>query len=380
MIAIRRGLAGLRWVITGAAALASVAPLFGADVRLNQIQVIGSHNSYHLAPSPEVMALIDLKGTAVSRGLDYSHKPLDEQFSRLGIRQIELDIYADPKGDLYANPIARKILTRLGKNPGPDPDPDGLLKKPGMKVLHVPDVDYLSTVPTLVDGLRQVRKWSKANPNHVPIFILMELKDEATPTLTKLVPFDQEQVEAIDSEILSVFDRSEILTPDDVRGTYKTLAEAIQAKGWPTLDSVRGRVFFGLDNEDQTRDLYLKDHRNLQGRLMFASVDESHPAAAWFKINDPIRDFERIRSLVRRGYLVRTRADANTVNARANDTRQRDQALAGGAQFVSTDYAESDPRFSDYHVGFHPKVVARANPESGNRSAASLDLEFKKSP
>ena len=113
---------------------------------------------------------------------------------------------------------------------------------------------------------------------------------------------------------------------------------------------------------------------------MFASVNEGHPASAWFKINDPIRDFDRIRALVRKGYLVRTRADANTVNARANDTRQRDQALASGAQFVSTDYAEADPRFSEYHVSFQPKVVARGNPECGPPPDAFLDLEFKKSP
>ena len=372
MMTIRRSLAGLGFIVAGAAA--SLA----ADVRINQIQVIGSHNSYHIAPPPEIMAWIDRKGTSDSRGLDYTHKPLDEQFSRLGIRQIELDIHADPKGGLYANPLARKALVKLGKNP--DPNPDGLLNKPGMKILHVPDIDYLTTASTLMDGLRQVKTWSKAHPLHVPIFILLELKDEAPPGLTKPIPFDQKLVDAIDEEILSVFDRSEILTPDDVRGTFKTLPEAIQAKGWPTLDSARGKVFFGLDNENHTRDLYLKDHPNLQGRLMFATVDEGHPAAAWFKINDPIRDFDRIRSLVRKGYLVRTRADANTVNARANDTRQRDQALASGAQFISTDYAESDPRFSEYHVGFHSKIVARANPESGNREDANLDLELKKSP
>ena len=75
---------------------------------------------------------------------------------------------------------------------------------------------------------------------------------------------------------------------------------AIRAKGWPALDSVRGRVFFGLDNEDQTRELYLRIHQNLKERLMFTSVDKNHPAAAWFKINDPVRDFDRIRSLVRK--------------------------------------------------------------------------------
>ena len=358
----------------------TMATATAGDIRLNQIQVIGSHNSYHIAPPSEVMALLGAKGAGVARGIDYTHKPLDEQFSRLGIRQIELDVYADPKGGLYADPIVRKTLATLGKNTGPDPDPKGLLKKPGMKVLHVPDFDYFTTVPTLVDGFRQVRKWSKANPYHLPIFILIELKGDAPPTLTQPIPFDQELVNSIDAEILSVFDRGDILVPDDVRGDFKSLPEAIKAKGWPTLDAVRGRVFFGLDNEDHTRDLYLKGHENLQGRLMFTTVDENHPAAAWFKINDPLRDFDRIRSLVSQGFLVRTRADANTVNARANDTRQRDQALASGAQFVSTDYAEPDRRFSEYRVGFPRDASARLNPVSGPPGEPGLELEIKKSP
>ena len=78
--------------------------------------------------------------------------------------------------------------------------------------------------------------------------------------------------------------------------------------------------------------------------------------------------------------LVRTRADADTVNSRANDTRRRDQALASGAQFVSTDYAEPDRKFSAYYVSFDPKVVVRPNPVSGPPLEACLDLEIMKSP
>ena len=132
---------------------------------------------------------------------------------------------------------------------------------------------------------------------------------------------------------------------------------------------------FALDNEDQVRDLYLEGHPALQGRLLFASVSESHPAAAWFKINDPVADFDRIRRLVQAGFLVRTRADADTLAARTNDTAQRDKALASGAQFVSTDYPVADPRFTAYCVQFPGKVVARSNPVSGSRGWDGLDLE-----
>ena len=49
--------------------------------------------------------------------------------------------------------------------------------------------------------------------------------------------------------------------------------------------------------------------------------------------------------------MVRTRADANTVQARNNDTSQREQAFASGAQAISTDYYLPAQHFgNDYQV------------------------------
>lgn len=107
------------------------------DVRLNQVQVIGTHNSYHIAPHPDLMQLIQLTGKRLAESLDYSHRPLVEQLETLGVRQIELDLFHDPKGGHYSNPRARKTLKTLGKDPGPDPNASGQMDKPGLKVLHV---------------------------------------------------------------------------------------------------------------------------------------------------------------------------------------------------------------------------------------------------
>ena len=62
-------------------------------MRLNEMQVIGSHNSYHVENPAISQFVIDLAYTAA---------PLDEQFSHQGVRQIELDVYADPAGDALA--------------------------------------------------------------------------------------------------------------------------------------------------------------------------------------------------------------------------------------------------------------------------------------
>lgn len=231
------------------------------EPRLNQAQVIGSHNSYHIAPYNTVLELIAATGRRRAESLDYTHPPLATQFSRQGIRQVELDVYADPKGGLFAAPSARKVLLGLGKEPGPDPDANGQLKKPGLKILHVPDVDFRSTAPTFVDALKQIRAWSQANRGHVPILILVELKDDAIPGLpTHPVHFGREELETVDAEVLSVFAKTEILTPDRVRGRFATLPEAIRSQGWPLLGDVRGLVLFALDNEGAVRDRYIEGH------------------------------------------------------------------------------------------------------------------------
>jgi hypothetical protein len=346
------------------------------EPRLNQIQVIGTHNSYHVVPAPAVLELIAAAGRGRAEGLDYSHRPLAQQLSRLGVRQIELDIFADPKGSLFAAPSARKTLRNRGKDPGPDPNANGQLDQPGLKVLHVQDVDFRTHAPTFVDALKQVRAWSQANRRHVPILILVELKDQAIFGLpAQPVKFGRGEIDGVDAEILSVFDRSEILTPDRVRGRFASLPEAIRAQGWPALEAVRGLVMFALDNEGPLRELYLEGHPALQGRVMFATVAAADPAAAWFKVNDPIKDFDRIQQLVRDGFLVRTRADADTRQARASDVTQRDKALASGAQFVSTDYPEPDRRFSEYQVRLPGGVVARSNPVNGEAAWGGIDLE-----
>src|ERR1700758_1752979 len=72
-------------------------------LKINQIQVIGTHNSYHAGIAPNESKLWQDKYAEAYKGLDYKHQPLAQQFDR-GVRQIELDVYADTRGGLYAHP------------------------------------------------------------------------------------------------------------------------------------------------------------------------------------------------------------------------------------------------------------------------------------
>ena len=82
-------------------------------LKLNEIQVIGTHNSYHLEPSKPVMALIKTVNAEAAESIAYSHKPMTEQLERLGIRQLEWDLYADPKGGLFAD--SKKVSALMAK-------------------------------------------------------------------------------------------------------------------------------------------------------------------------------------------------------------------------------------------------------------------------
>ncbi|MFL6427779.1 MAG: Ca2+-dependent phosphoinositide-specific phospholipase C, partial [Acidobacteriaceae bacterium] len=93
-------LAAVLLVATAAVAQSSTSSS-DAQVRINQIQVIGSHNSYHAGLLPGMRAFLTKEKPDSLRGLDYAHQPLDKQFDG-GVRQIELDIFADSKGGRYA--------------------------------------------------------------------------------------------------------------------------------------------------------------------------------------------------------------------------------------------------------------------------------------
>jgi len=342
-------------------------------LRLNQIQVLGTHNSYHIEPREPLFSLLVAFSEPLAQSFQYTHVPLAEQFATQGIRQIELDVFADPDGGLYADRAGQRAATGDGASGVP------ALDEPGFKVLHVQDIDFETTCFTFVECLQQVRAWSRANPGHAPLMILVEAKDDAIPDpglgFVTPLPIGAPELDALDAEIRSVFSAEEMVTPDDVRGDRATLEEAVRVDGWPTLGEARGRVLFALDNGGAKKEAYVAGHPSLRGRVMFTSSLPGEPEAAFVKLNDPLGDFDLIRQLVADGFVIRTRADGDTVQARTGDTTQRDAALASGAQFVSTDYPVPDPRFTAYSVAIPGGTPARCNPVSAPPECTPVDVE-----
>lgn len=352
--------------LAGLAAAALPAGSAGAgaiEPRLNEIQVIGTHNSYHFEPSPVEFGLISAVSASSANGIQYSHPPLGQQLGGQHVRQLELDLFADPDGGRYAKPAIRWVT-------GQTPEYDPRMKQPGTKVLHMAGIDYHSNCPVFTDCLRAVRDWSRADPSHEPVAVLLEFKDTldlpiaGIPPVT-LVAWTRERMLGVEQEIRSVFDGTDLITPDTVRRPGKTLEQSVLQDGWPTLGAARGKVLFLMDNGGAYRDRYLQDNPSLEGRLIFTNSEPGRPDAAFIKRNDPLASAAEISDLVNRGYVVRTRADADTAQARSGSTAMRDAALSSGAQWVSTDYPVPGlaARFmTGYYTSLPNAAPTRCNP------------------
>lgn len=238
--------------------LAAAALVVGGSAgprAMNDVQTVGSHNSFKARIPAAVMAKIRAIEPKLADGLDYYHLPLAQQLDA-GIRQLELDIFADPQGGRYADPKGEAWALAAGERTGFD---RGAMLKPGFKVFHIPDVDYLSTCPTLVRCLGEVDRWSRAHPDHLPIMITINAADTPSdrPGITTPLPLDNpELLDALDAEIRSVLPGRRLITPDEVRGGSATLHQAVRSRGWPALSTARGRIYVLLDVRAAVSELY----------------------------------------------------------------------------------------------------------------------------
>ena len=180
-----------------------------------------------------------------------------------------------------------------------------------------------------------------------------------------MAPFDQQAFEELDATILATLGRDRLIAPDDVRGNHETLNEAVLAGNWPTLAESRGRfVFLLITAGDLTaHTAYLEGAESLQGRAAFLRAQPGEAHAAFLMLDNALVRESEIRQRVREGYLVRTRADIETWEAKHNDHRRARAALRSGAQVVSTDFYQPGNRYgTDYHVSLPEDAVIRRSP------------------
>ncbi len=332
-------------------------------LHLNEIQVLGSHNSYKVAIDTALLNLIAAKDEEEARSLDYAHVPVIQQLN-MGLRNLEYDIFHDPEGGRFANPSGLELLKK-NEMPFKPFDKQKKLQQPGFKVFHIQDIDFRSHHLLFEDALNELREWSNTNPNHVPVFVTINAKDQQIKNSPLIkhqpLPFTESALDSIDYALKKHLGRKHLLTPGEVKNDGKTLKESVSSGSWPSLDSARGKFIFILDQNDEKMERYIDGHPSLEGRMMFVNAPESYPEAAVMIINDPIEDQEKIKEMVRRGFIVRTRADAGTKEARENDYGRWEAAKRSGAQIITTDYYLPSQTFpSPYQISM--EGVFRENP------------------
>jgi hypothetical protein len=336
----------------------TTTPVADVAIGFDEVQVLAAHNAYHLQGDQPLLDAITANLPELTPTIEYSHPTLTQQLD-LGIRSVELDVFEDPDGGRFATPKAVELLGLDALGPE--------MTEPGFKVFHIQEVDFRSSCSSFVDCLRELFSWSDRHDDHVPIVVHIEAKDGAIADPLNLgfvqpIPLTAATFTALEAEIRSVVPDERIVTVADVQGDHDTLGEAVAADGWPDVDDLRGRFVFVLDDHDVKRDIYRGLHPDTRDRLIFVDAVPPDDDAAFTVINDPVADGERIRALVAEGILVRTRADADTLEARTGDTARREAAFASGAQIVSTDFEREDPRWPGFVTRLPGGGEARCNP------------------
>jgi len=340
-----------------------LVPKSDSMLRMNQVQLIGTHNSYHIAPEPGVMKIIKTVMPGEAANISYTHRPLPEQLGFLGMRKLELDLFHDTKGGAFAAPLGATMTgLKNWKSLHPEFDTESMMS-PGMKIIHFPNFDFRSNTPTLKTALSELNKWSRENNLHLPIMILIETKKtNAAIKENKSGIFGMSDFRQLEKEIIEVLKPEQIITPNMVQGEHKTLNQAIRKGDWPFLGDCRGKFVLALDNQGTERINYLKLHPELENALLFVSSPPGQPESAFLKINNPKENHAEIQKRIKEGYLIRTRADSDLTEGRTNDYRQMNLAFSSGAQYISTDFPEKMTGYSDYTVQWQDGKVGRLNP------------------
>lgn len=365
-------------------------------LKLNQIQVLGTHNSYAQPIDSQVMSYVSQiiepmmqarlaamdsirlaeyheyhpNRVSMQEALSYAHPPLSAQLDA-GMRSLEIDVFYDSTGHRFSKPAAYEVMRQQGKTDLLPHDTIGL-GQAGFKVLHIADFDFRSHCPTFEGCLDELKTWSDLHPDHIPIFILLEIKQNGLPIFshpTEVLPFTEVAMDALDQALVEGLGRDKLIIPDDIRGTYPTLEEAVLAQHYPTLTDSRGKfVFLMLPAIDENMaSLYWKDRPSLEGRMMFVRSTPGTPRSAFLLLDNSIVRQEDIRRYVQAGYLVRTRADIETYEAKVNDRTRAKAAFRSGAQIISTDFFQpGNPYGTDYLVKMPNGKAVRCNPINGN--------------
>jgi hypothetical protein len=292
-------------------------------VRVDELEMFGTHNSYHVQSAIPVDA-----------SHKYTHKPLDQQLEG-GVRQLEIDVHKSLGGVL--------------------------------EVYHLALIDQQTTCSTLAECLGVINGWSVAHPMHTPIFVWFEIKDDVGGVaIDSLVP-----VEDIARTVLG---NDHIFSPANLKSTYASPHARLDAEGWPRLDEMRGKIMLILLNDDDTHaSEYTHGYTNLDDRWMFASAASARTDAPWAVVTKIGPTDAAQATAARAKHLLLCTNVCSVDTADAECTTRLAAARANGIHMLSDDLPFAVAGRS-YHLAL-PNGSPDCNPVSASASCGALPLE-----
>ncbi len=300
----------------------NIEKAFSEGVKINEIAVIGTHNSYQLlgtAPKRGLMkALQIISFGAVENKAVFEMDTFTEQLEQ-GVRNLEIDIETvDDKGDV------------------------------SFIVTHDPILDNVSSAHNFAKGLEEIAMWSDNNPGHLPVYLLIEPKGDV-PSINNMKNFSLEYVLELDKVLRQVLgDR--LLTPAQAMGEYESFEEMRKGDGWPALTQAAGKIIVLMHPCGVTQP-YIDTDTSIKTQAMFpmlrfGDIDKTY--ASFILDNDPASAKENNKKTVdENNLMVRTRADDYPD---FSDERYK-SADNCGSHIITTDYPpryvrEDDPTYT----------------------------------
>ncbi len=301
----------------------NIEKAFSEGVKINEIAVVGTHNSYQLIgtlPKQGLMKVLQIISFgAVENKAVFEMDTFTEQLEQ-GVRNLEIDIETvDDEGDV------------------------------SFIVTHDPILDNVSSAHNFAKGLEEIAMWSDNNPGHLPVYLLIEPKDDV-PSINNMKNFSLEYALEFDKVLRQVLgDR--LLTPAQAMGEYESFEEMRKVDGWPALKQAAGKIIVllhpcGVTQEYIDTDISIKTQAMFP-MLRFGDIDKAY--ASFILDNDPVSATENNKKTVEENNLmVRTRADdyPDFSDERYNS------ADNCGSHIITTDYPPRYVREKDHTFTF----------------------------
>ena len=234
---------------------------YADGVRINEIAVMGTHNSYQMAATKSNRLLMKILNIITFGDIqDKTDFEMDNFTDQLeyGVRNLEIDIETtDKNGEI------------------------------SFVVSHIPILENTSSAYDFSKALEEIALWSDNNPGHLPVYLLIEPKT-FVPPVNNLKGFSLDYALELDNIIRNTLgDR--LLTPAQAKGAYATLEEMRMNNAWPTLEAAAGKIIVLLHTCNVTSK-YIALDESISSQAMFpmlgfADIDKAY--ASFILANSP---------------------------------------------------------------------------------------------